>query len=169
VKFDTGSSDLFVPSIDCKQKCTGHNLFNASASITAVDLGKTFSIPHPLGTSVSGEQYSETIHIDNIPAVSQTIGVADIYSPELDGQFFPPDGFLGVAFQSISFYDAPSAAQALYAQGELDQPVFAFKLTKQGAELSIGAVNPTLYTGEIYYTPVTRQVSSVLQIRSDFS
>jgi cathepsin D len=161
VDFDTGSSDLFVPSISCTQNCANHKLFDPTTSSTAVDLGRTFSLSYGDGSSVSGEQYNETVYLANLPAVSQAIGVADAYSTGFATPRFPADGLLGMGFQSISDYQAPPVFQSLYAQGQLDQPVFAFKLATTGSELSIGAINHALHTGAITYTPVTQAVSRV--------
>ena len=61
--FDTGSSDIFLPSTGCGANCTGHTRYNTSASATAVDLNKTFNITYGSGASVSGEQFKDTVSI----------------------------------------------------------------------------------------------------------
>ena len=61
--FDTGSSDLFVPSTTCGKTCAGHKLYNTSASSTAKDLGKTFSLAYGDGSTVQGEQYTDVVSI----------------------------------------------------------------------------------------------------------
>ena len=63
VDFDTGSSDLFVPSTNCNSTCSGHKLYDPSASSTSRDLGKTFSLAYGDGSTVSGEQYNDTVTI----------------------------------------------------------------------------------------------------------
>ena len=63
VDFDTGSSDLFVPSINCDSSCSGHSAYDPSASSTSHDLGKNFSLAYEGGSTVSGEQYSDTVSI----------------------------------------------------------------------------------------------------------
>lgn len=61
--FDTGSSDLFLPSISCGSSCDGHARYDPSASKTSVDLNKTFDLMYGSGDSVSGEQYNDTASI----------------------------------------------------------------------------------------------------------
>jgi cathepsin D len=61
VDFDTGSSDLFVPSIKCDSSCSGHKAYDPSASCTSKDLNKTFSISYGDGSTSSGEQYSDNV------------------------------------------------------------------------------------------------------------
>jgi cathepsin D len=63
VDFDTGSSDLFLPSIDCGSTCSGHKTYDPSTSSTSQDLGKTFALAYGDGSTVSGEQYSDVVSI----------------------------------------------------------------------------------------------------------
>ena len=61
--FDTGSSDIFLPSTSCDNSCDGHTRYNPVASKTAVDLNDTFLLEYGDGSSVSGEQYNDTVSI----------------------------------------------------------------------------------------------------------
>ena len=63
VDFDTGSSDLFVPSENCDSSCSGHNAYDPHASSTAHDLGKTFTLTYGDGSAVSGEEYGDNVII----------------------------------------------------------------------------------------------------------
>jgi cathepsin D len=62
-----------------------------------------------------------------------------------------------MAFQSISDYGAKPVFQTLIASGATTDPVFAFKLAKSGAELTLGGLNSQLYTGNLTYVPVTQE------------
>jgi cathepsin D len=64
---------------------------------------------------------------------------------------------MGMAFQSISDYDASPLFQTLVNNGVTTDSVFAFKLSDSGAELTIGGVNDDLYTGDFTYVPVTQE------------
>lgn len=63
VDFDTGSSDLFLPGPKCTTNCKGHLKYNPSASSTAVDKRKKFSLAYGDGSTVSGEQYYDTVTV----------------------------------------------------------------------------------------------------------
>lgn len=75
----------------------------------------------------------------------------------------PVSGLLGLAFQSISVSGTmPPWLTLVNSPGTLDSPVMAFHLTRfvndsnaraveVGGSFSIGAVNSSLYTGEIDY------------------
>ena len=92
-------------------------------------------------------------------AIGQTLGVAAEYSSNLAIDQFPPDGVMGMAFQSISAYNAPPVFQSLISRSLTDEPVFSFKFATTGSELYLGGANSALYTGNFAYTPVTQQVS----------
>jgi cathepsin D len=66
VDFDTGSSDLFIPSTKCDSSCSGHEKYNPSASSTSHDLKKNFTLTYEDGSSVGGEQYTDVVTISGL-------------------------------------------------------------------------------------------------------
>ncbi|XP_015682377.1 gastricsin-like, partial [Protobothrops mucrosquamatus] len=65
VLFDTGSSNLWVPSIYCQsQSCSNHALFNPSQSSTYSSNGQTFSIQYGSG-SLSGVFGYDTVTVSS--------------------------------------------------------------------------------------------------------
>ncbi|KAK3823389.1 MAG: aspartic peptidase domain-containing protein [Benniella sp.] len=154
VVFDTGSADLFLPGKGCNTNCSGHTLYDSSESSTSQALGKSFSLPQEQGGTVSGELHSDTISIAGLTATNQTLGVAKEYSQDLEVSQFPADGILGMAFESVSAFDASPVAQTLIAQHQMER-VFSFKLAASGSELYMGGANPALFQGNFTYIPVT--------------
>ncbi|KAF8839851.1 acid protease [Paxillus ammoniavirescens] len=157
VDFDTGSADLFLPASNCGSTCEGHTLYNPNASSSAVDLNKAFNLVYGDGSTVLGEQYTDTVGIAGFIAKSQALGAASQYSTGFEIANFAPDGLLGMAFEDISEFQANPLVQTLVAEGAISDPVFAFKLASSGSELRIGGVNSALYTGPFTYAPVTEQ------------
>ncbi|EIN07945.1 acid protease [Punctularia strigosozonata HHB-11173 SS5] len=157
VDFDTGSSDLFLAGPSCGQTCSGHKVYDPSHSSTARDLHKTYKLSYGDGSSVSGEQYTDSVSITGLQATAQTLGASTQYSSGFQSPRFPADGLLGMGFQSISVYSAPPLFQTLVSQRQTSDSVFAFKLAQSGSELTIGGVNNALYTGSFTYVPVTYQ------------
>ncbi|KAH8982167.1 acid protease [Lactarius hatsudake] len=149
VDFDTGSSDLFLPGANCGQSCSGHKIYN--------DLSKKFDLTYGDNSTVSGEQYTDTVSIVGLTANGQTLGAAEVYSTGFQSDRFAADGLLGMGFQSLSVYNAAPLFQSLIAQGEVDRQVFSFYLAKQGSELYIGGTNPSHYSGNFTYVPVTTE------------
>ncbi|KAH0830153.1 acid protease [Lanmaoa asiatica] len=159
VAFDTGSADLFIPASNCGSTCDGHTPYNPNASSSAVDLGRNFSIAYGDGSTVAGDQYIDTVTIAGFVAKNQTIGAASQYSTGFQTANFAPDGLMGMAFAGISLFPANPVVQTLIAEGQLSDPVFAFKLASSGSELRIGGIDSSSYTGPFTYTPVTVQDS----------
>jgi cathepsin D len=89
-------------------------------------------------------------------AKSQTLGAATTESGF--GSGFPADGVMGMAFQSISRFNAPPVFQTLISEGVLTSGVFGFKLAASGSELFLGGTNTRLYTGNFTWVPLTNQV-----------
>jgi cathepsin D len=135
---------------------SGHKTYNPSHSSTSRDLHKTYDLRYGDGSSVRGEQYTDTVSITGLKATGQTLGGSTQYSSSFQHPRFPADGLLGMAYQSISVYNAPTLFQSLVAQRQTNS-VFAFKLGQSGSELTIGGVNPRLYKGSFTYVPVTHQ------------
>lgn len=157
VDFDTGSSDLFLPGKDCDSTCSGHTLYDPSASSTSKDVGQTFSLQYGDGSTVSGEQYTDTVTISGLTVTDQALGAAKQYSSGFESSNFPADGLMGMGFQSISEYNAPPVFQGLVSAGQTDSPVFAMKLASSGSELTLGGLNSELYSGDITYVPVSQE------------
>ncbi|KAI0061612.1 Asp-domain-containing protein [Artomyces pyxidatus] len=157
VDFDTGSSDLFVPASTCGSTCSGHTLWTVSSSSTAKDLKKTFSLAYGDGSTVSGEQYTDTVSIAGLTATKQTLGAAKTYSEGFESSEFPADGLMGMGFESISDYNANPLFQTLVSQNKVEDASFGFYFADSGSELYLGGTNSDLYTGDFTYIPVTQE------------
>ncbi|TCD61064.1 hypothetical protein EIP91_009067 [Steccherinum ochraceum] len=158
VDFDTGSADIFLPGPQCDDiNCQGHALFAPNASSTAKDTDQTFQLQYGDGSSVSGQVYTETVTVSGVTATNQSIGVASTFSSGFSKNQFPADGVFGMGFQDISAFKQPPFVQTLIAEGQLDQPVFSFKLNTTGSELLLGGANSELYKGDFTYVPVTEK------------
>ena len=72
VDFDTGSSDLWVPSANCTSSpCSGKHKYNATTSTTSVHKSGKFSISYGDGSSVSGPVYTDTVTVAGITVKNQ--------------------------------------------------------------------------------------------------
>jgi cathepsin D len=151
VNFDTGSSDLYLPGETCGS-CGDHTRYNPSASSSSKDLGETFSLKFIDGSNVTGSLFTDNVTIAGLTATQQTLGAATYFPISFE---YLADGVMGLGFQSISSYNAPPLWQSLFAEGQIDFPVFAMKLTTGGSEMSIGGLNSDLYTGNITFVPVS--------------
>ncbi|TFK43185.1 acid protease [Crucibulum laeve] len=155
VDFDTGSSDLFLPGANCRVNCQGHKVFNTASSSTARDLRKTFSLAFGDGSTVQGEQFSDTVTVAGVTVTGQTVGAATQYSTGFALDEFPPDGLMGMAFEQISVFGANPFFQTAVAQGKPTASEFGVKLAATGSELFLGGVDTSLASGAFTQLPVT--------------
>lgn len=159
VDFDTGSSDLFLPGVKCSdENCTGHKVYDTSESSTAVDAGIPFSLAFGDGSTVSGDQFNDTVTVGRLTATNQRIGASSSYSDEFALEKFPPDGLMGMGFPQISVFGANPFFQSLIAQGKTQENVFGFTLlpSEQDSELFLGGTDSTKFSGSLTFTPVTQ-------------
>ncbi|KAI0701863.1 acid protease [Cytidiella melzeri] len=147
VDFDTGSSDLWVPSSTCTASvCTSKHQYSAKLSNTSKHKNGTFSIRYGGGDSVSGPIYSETVAVSGISVTGQAFSPVTTLASNL-----PVDGIFGLGYPSISQLKQNPWVNSAKSQGVLDSAVFGFKLATNGSELFLGGTNEALYSGDIEY------------------
>ncbi|CAD7960924.1 unnamed protein product [Amoebophrya sp. A120] len=164
VIYDTGSSNLWVPSSECTAfACQAKSLFNEAKSESYVKNGTKFHIQYGSGP-VDGFLGQDTLHLGNSGNVklekyvfAEITDVSGLGMAYAAGKF---DGILGLGWSTISVDGIPTVVQSLIDQKLIDQPAFSFFLgTESGAdgELVIGGADPKHYTGDMTYVPVTRE------------
>ncbi|XP_025142231.3 pepsin F-like isoform X2 [Bubalus bubalis] len=128
VIFDTGSSDLWVPSIHCHSpSCLTHNLFNPHKSTTFRLLDKSVDIIYASGR-IKGVLGQDIIQIGNLLHFNQTFAM----SQKLSKNFFqnaPFDGILGLGFPSLAIQGTTPLFDNLKNLGLIPYPLFAFYLS----------------------------------------
>lgn len=165
VVFDTGSSNLWVPSTDCPVwvlSCDLHTKYDHSKSNTYKANGTSFSIQYGSGAA-SGYLSIDDLGISSVTVKGQTFAeITD--EPGIAFLAAAFDGILGLAFSSISIDSVAPVWYNLLSQGLVSQPVFAFWLNRdanapphQGGELVLGGTDPSHYTGTFTYVPVTKK------------
>lgn len=157
VDFDTGSADLWVPTL-CVDCTTGlpQTYFHTEKSSTYNQTLAPFEITYGSG-AVTGTIAQDTATLSGLQVKSQYFGAVNVVSQQFMND--PASGIIGLAFQRIASTNKPPFMQQLYSAGVLDEPLFAFFLSRQsqGAVLTIGNTDTSHYTGSITYTPVTTQ------------
>eukprot|EP01120_Amphizonella_sp_Union-15-10_P001140 TRINITY_DN11191_c0_g1_i1.p1 TRINITY_DN11191_c0_g1~~TRINITY_DN11191_c0_g1_i1.p1 ORF type:complete len:401 (+),score=93.23 TRINITY_DN11191_c0_g1_i1:58-1260(+) len=164
VVFDTGSSNLWVPSQHCSWTdipCYLHNRYTDSKSSTFVANGTKFNIQYGSG-SVGGYISQDVLTIGGIQVQKQSFGEA---TTESGASFIAAefDGILGLAFESISVDQVTPVFYNILSQRLVSQPRFSVWLSKipsstfTGGELLIGGVDPKHYTGALNFVPLTSE------------
>jgi cathepsin D len=157
VIFDTGSSNLWVPSSSCITiGCLLHKRYSASSSSTYVANGQKFVIEYGSG-GVSGFLSQDTVTWGGLPITKQVFAeITRETGISFDVAKF--DGILGMAWPAISVDNVVPVFQNLYSQGTITPNSFAFYLTKvagqSGSVLTLGGYNPSLSKNNWVYVPL---------------
>uniref|UniRef100_A0A3B4AT23 pepsin A n=1 Tax=Periophthalmus magnuspinnatus TaxID=409849 RepID=A0A3B4AT23_9GOBI len=157
VIFDTGSSNLWVPSVYCTSStaCQNHNQFNPSKSSTFTWGGQSLSIQYGTG-SMNGYLGSDNVEVGGITVKNQVFGLS-----QSEADFMAEmaaDGILGLAFQSIASDNVMPVFKNMVSQSLVAQPLFSVYLSsndQQGSEVIFGGVDSTHYTGSITWIPLS--------------
>ncbi|ETO10361.1 hypothetical protein RFI_27015 [Reticulomyxa filosa] len=182
VLFDTGSSNLWVPSSTCSN-CGAHNTFDSKQSSTYVANGTTFHIEYGTG-SLKGYLSSDILTVGDLQA-RVTFGEATdepgVTFKEAKVVFFfvgfslfkmttffkkmfaltKMALFYGVHFCKIKYEDNVDPPFYVFQQNNLlTQDLFTFYLQSDEAadgELLIGDIDQSHYTGDLWATPIIHE------------
>lgn len=161
VVFDTGSSNLWVPSKHCSLldiACRIHHKYDSSKSSTYVKNGTTFAIRYGSG-SLEGIVSQDSVKVGNITVTGQLFAEAH-KQPGISFIAAKFDGILGMAFDTISVNHITPVFQNMVAQGKLPNAVFGFWLDRNlnnsnGGELLLGGTDTSHYVGPLNYVPLS--------------
>ncbi|XP_037710875.1 lysosomal aspartic protease-like [Drosophila subpulchrella] len=161
VLFDSGSSNLWVPSNTCKSDaCTTHNQYDSSASSSYVANGESFSIQYGTG-SLTGYLSTDTVDVSGLSIASQTFAEST-NEPGTNFNDANFDGILGMAYEALAVDGVAPPFYNMVSQGLVDNSVFSFYLARdgtstQGGELIFGGSDSSLYSGALTYVPISEQ------------
>ncbi|XP_058859934.1 pepsin A-like [Acipenser ruthenus] len=161
VLFDTGSSNLWLPSINCQSPaCTNHATFAPNASSTFQATNRVFYIVYSSG-SMHGTLGYDTVKVADIVVPKQEFGLS-VSEPGNAFYYAPFDGIVGLAYPSIASGKATPLFDNMMSQHLVSQDLFSFYLnripsTGPQAVLTFGGIDPSYYTGAIQWVPVTSQ------------
>ncbi|KII92711.1 hypothetical protein PLICRDRAFT_89263 [Plicaturopsis crispa FD-325 SS-3] len=162
VILDTGSSDLWLASTQCRSCPSGTPEFDASKSTSikaAPGTNSQVTISYGSG-EVAGTLSSDTVSMAGFTVASQTFAVVtDITSGLLSGS---TSGIMGLAFETIASTQATPFWQALVNGNQWSSPEMGFWLTRfindnnaqteePGGTLTLGGTNSSLFQGDIEF------------------
>ncbi|XP_028652957.1 pepsin A-like [Erpetoichthys calabaricus] len=151
VIFDTGSSNLWVPSSLCSSPaCTNHSLFDGNQSSTFLSTNQNLAIQYGTG-SMTGILGYDVVTITGIEVTNQEFGLS-VTEPGDTFTYAPFDGILGLAYPVISSSGATPVFDNMMDQGLVSEDLFSVYLSpdgKSGSEVLFGGIDTSHYTGNI--------------------
>ncbi|XP_020368736.1 gastricsin-like [Rhincodon typus] len=162
VLFDTGSSNLWVPSIYCDSlACEYHPKFNPSRSSTFRTNGQRFSMAYGSG-SLTGFFGYDTVNVAGISIPQQEFGLSE-NEPGTTFYYARFDGILGLSYPALSAGGATPVFDGMMQNNLVSSPVFSVYLGREpnsqhGGEVTFGGIDNSLYTGEIVWVPVLQEL-----------
>lgn len=168
--FDTGSPDIIFPSEQCTPTngCTNPVKFDTKKSTTFTSTGLKWPMPLVFGTGIGvgvgsaatpscdGIIGQDDLTIAGLSVKKQNIGLITKQSPDLFGKSADIQGIFGLAPKG-GFRSGRSFLKGLVAQQKIPRAIFSLYLSPKAignAELTIGDVDKSRYTGNISYIPV---------------
>lgn len=168
VVFDTGSSNLWVPSHSCWSiPCWIHKTYKSSQSSSFIKNGTSLEIKYGSG-GVKGFFSNDVVTLGGVAAKDIVFGEAT----SLSGISFIAakfDGILGLAFRQISVGHVETVFEALFEQGQIPEASFSFYLSRKSGEtgrLVLGGLNPDYFTGDLKFYPLISETYWVISLDS---
>ncbi|XP_059572992.1 embryonic pepsinogen-like [Alligator mississippiensis] len=166
VVFDTGSSNLWLPSTNCKSAaCQNHRRFDPSKSSTYHGTGTSISIQYGTG-SMAGVVGYDTVLVSSFSNTNQQLALS---TSEPGPIFFYSnfDGILGMAYPDQAADGLFPVFDNMMTKNVVQQPLFSVYLSQDqtGSVVILGGIDESYCTGPIHWIPVPYQ--SYWQISMD--
>lgn len=159
VVFDTGSSDLWIPSSKCQEEgCLSHQRFVGASSSTyeTTNPEKSFEIEYGTG-EVAGVISEDIITMGDVPSTSPVRFAESLTSSALFSRAVF-DGVFGLAYQEMSSSGEIPPFLAMTEQKAMRNGVFGFYMGKGKGELSLGGYDGSKIAGnEVLWSNVIKK------------
>jgi len=156
VVYDTGSSNLWIPSSTCTTtSCQGKDIYSHTVSTTYKANGQSLAITYGTG-NVSGFLSQDVVTLGGISISGQVFGEATSLSSFFANQ--PFDGILGLGYAGIAVDGVTPVFDNLINNNVLASNIFSVYLNSNAGSstsvLVLGGVDSRYYKGSVFYSPV---------------
>ncbi|CAG8514002.1 13824_t:CDS:2, partial [Dentiscutata heterogama] len=152
ILFDTGSSNLWVPSVYCTDSaCTGGNMYDPAKSTTykMLPAPNNFTVNFGDGSQIQGYKATDTVKLGGL-SITQTIGVVTNFG----STSYKGGGVMGLKFIPDMQFNTPNIIQTMKAQNVLNKALISIRFSPSSSSyLTLGDV-PNEYSKSISYNKV---------------
>jgi hypothetical protein len=148
--FDTGSSNIWVPSSSCTG-ADGMKHFYPQDSDTFCPLSGTMTIQYGKG-AVEGVLGMDTMTVAGLTIQNVTFAQIDQMAGISAQCSF--DGIIGMAFPALSQDGLPTFMQNILAQDLIADPSFSFYISESSSAIVLGGVDLRFAASEFVYFPI---------------
>ena len=162
--FDTGSADLWVAGSDCvSSSCQGTYTFDSSASSSFSSTGSDFYIKYGSGAA-AGVDSQDVVSVAGFSVSDQVFAVVNQTTADILS--YPLSGIMGLGFEGLTNTNSKPWWEGVMDSGSLANQTMgvymaryrhdatAKSVEQNGGEFTIGAVNTSLFTGDINYISI---------------
>ncbi|KAL9314557.1 hypothetical protein ACSQ67_020009 [Phaseolus vulgaris] len=162
VVFDTGSSNLWVPSSKCifSIACYFHSKYRSKISSTYTEIGTPCTIPYGEG-SIYGFFSQDNVQVGDVIIKDQEF--AEITREgSLALSALPFDGILGLGFQDASIGKVTPVWYNMIEQGHICHKIFSLWLNQDpteemGGQIVFGGIDYRHFRGDHTYVPLSQK------------
>ncbi|XP_040276550.1 pepsin A-like [Bufo bufo] len=156
VVFDTGSANLWVPSVSCSSMaCSNHHRFNPRLSSTFQSTDETVSISYGTG-SMKGVLAYDNVQVGSLVVTKQGLIISETESFFLYYSHF--DGILGLGYPILSVSGTAPVFDNMWSEGLIPEDIFSVYLSREKSSVVVfGGVDDSLYSGSLHWVPVTHE------------
>jgi len=160
VIYDTGSSNLWVPSKSCDNCKKSGAKYDSSSSSSYAKNGEPFMLQYGTG-SCNGFLSNDEVGLGEVSISNFSFGEVSHEAADVFGSA-PFDGILGMGPAKAAADHVAMPMDQLVAQGKVQHNVFSFYLASNetaGSTLVLGGTDEQYYSGEFSYVPVAKAAS----------
>ncbi|XP_062859669.1 pepsin A-like [Trichomycterus rosablanca] len=158
VIFDSGSSNLWIPSVYCSSDaCNNHARFNPQKSSTFQATNTPLAIQYGTG-SMTGFLGYDTVSVGGINVPHQIFGLSQTEAPFM--AHMKADGILGLAYPQLAEDHAQPVFDNMVQQGLVQQDYFSVYLSSNaqtGSEIIFGGYKTNHFTGNLVWIPLSSE------------